>query len=105
MIGIGTKYEFCKWLSKTVPGCKPVFLEGGEVLEDGIVHYSALVKSTEPEWMEVDWCKEAGFWNFLIFDKAEILFNLSQHQGLFKCQFFASGGQSTGVSASASVLQ
>ena len=31
-------------------------------------------------------------------------FNLFQHQGLFKCQFFASGGQSIGVSASASVL-
>ena len=31
-------------------------------------------------------------------------FNLSQHQGLFKCQFFTSGGQSTGVSASASIL-
>ena len=31
-------------------------------------------------------------------------FNLSQHQGLFKCQFFASDGQSIGVSASASVL-
>ena len=31
-------------------------------------------------------------------------FNLSQHQGLFKCQFFAAGGQSIGVSASASVL-
>ena len=31
-------------------------------------------------------------------------FNLSQHQGIFKCQFFPSGGQSIGVSASASVL-
>ena len=31
-------------------------------------------------------------------------FNLSQHQGLFKSQFFASCGQSIGVSASASVL-
>ena len=31
-------------------------------------------------------------------------FNLSQHQGLFKCHLFASGGQSTGVSALASVL-
>ena len=32
-------------------------------------------------------------------------FNLSQHQNLFpRSQFFASGGQSTGVSASASVL-
>ena len=31
-------------------------------------------------------------------------FNLFQHQGLFMSQFFASGGQSTGVSASASVL-
>ena len=30
--------------------------------------------------------------------------NLSQHQGLFKCQFLASGGQSIGVSVSASVL-
>ena len=31
-------------------------------------------------------------------------FNLSQHQGLFKCQFFVSGAQSIEVSASASVL-
>ena len=31
-------------------------------------------------------------------------FNLSQHQGLPMNQFFASGGQSIGVSASASVL-
>ena len=32
-------------------------------------------------------------------------FNLSQHQGLFQVsQFFASGGQNTGVSVSASVL-
>ena len=34
-----------------------------------------------------------------------LAFNLSQHQGLFQMsQFFASGGQSIGVSASASVL-
>ena len=31
-------------------------------------------------------------------------FNLSQHQGLLMSQFFASGGQSIGVSVSASVL-
>ena len=31
-------------------------------------------------------------------------FNHSQHQGLFKCQFFASCDQSTGVSASALVF-
>ena len=31
-------------------------------------------------------------------------FNLSQHQGLFQRQLFASGGQSIGVSASTSVL-
>ena len=30
--------------------------------------------------------------------------NLSQHQDLFKCQFFAWGGQSIGVSSSTSVL-
>ena len=30
--------------------------------------------------------------------------NLSQHQGLFKCQLFASGGQNIGASASTSVL-
>ena len=30
--------------------------------------------------------------------------NTSQHQGLFQSQLFTSGGQSTGVSASASVL-
>ena len=32
------------------------------------------------------------------------VFNLAQHQDLFKCQFFASSGQSIGVSASASIL-
>ena len=32
------------------------------------------------------------------------IFNLSQHRGLFKCQFFTSGGQSIGASASTSVL-
>ena len=31
-------------------------------------------------------------------------FNLSQHQGLFQCQFFALGGQSIGASVSAAVL-
>ena len=31
-------------------------------------------------------------------------FNLSQHQGLFQCQFFASSGQRIRISASASVL-
>ena len=31
-------------------------------------------------------------------------FNLSQHQGLFQCQLFASGGQRIGASASAAVL-
>ena len=31
-------------------------------------------------------------------------FNLSQHQSLFKSQFFVSGGQSTGVSASAPIF-
>ena len=31
-------------------------------------------------------------------------FNLSQHQGLFQSQFFTTGGQSIGASASASVL-
>ena len=31
-------------------------------------------------------------------------FNLFQHQGLFQWEFFSSGGQSIGVSASASVL-
>ena len=32
------------------------------------------------------------------------VFNLSQHQGLFLSQFFASGGQSIRASTSASVL-
>ena len=31
-------------------------------------------------------------------------FNLSQHQGLFQCQLFSSGGQRAGVLASSSVL-
>ena len=33
-----------------------------------------------------------------------LAFNLSQHQDLFQSRLFASGGQSTGASAAASVL-
>ena len=39
-----------------------------------------------------------------LFSPSSPAFNLSQHQDLFQSQFFESGGQSIGASASASVL-
>ena len=47
----------------------------------------------------------SSWWCHLTISSSPPAFNLSQHQDLFPMsQFFAPGGQSTGVSASASVL-
>ena len=47
------------------------------------------------------WCHPTISSSVIAFSSA---FNLSQHQGLQRSQFFTSGGQSIGVSASTSVL-
>ena len=52
----------------------------------------------------VHWVSDAIQPSHLLLPTSPPVLNLSQHQGLFKCQFFTSGGQSIGVSASASVL-
>ena len=43
--------------------------------------------------------------HLILSSPSPLAFNLSQHQDLFQCQYFASGDQSIRVSASASVLQ
>ena len=59
-----------------------------------------------PEFIQthVHWVGDAIQPSHPLSSPSPLAFNLSQHQGLFKCQFFASGGQSIGVSASTSVL-
>ena len=52
----------------------------------------------------VHWVSDAIQPSHLLSSPSLPAFNLSQHQGFQMSQFFASGGQSTGVSASASVL-
>ena len=50
------------------------------------------------------WVSDAIQPSHLLSSPSPPALNLSQHQGLFRCQLFASDGPSTGVSASASVL-
>ena len=52
----------------------------------------------------VHWISEAIQPSHPLSSPSPPAFNLSQHQGLFKSQFFISGGQSIGVSALASFL-
>ena len=52
----------------------------------------------------VPWVGDAIQPSHLLLSPSPPALNLSQHQGLFKCQLFASSGQSTGVSVSTSVL-
>ena len=52
----------------------------------------------------VHWVSDAIQTSHPLFSPSPPAFNFSQHQSLFKWVSFASGGQSIGVSASASVL-
>ena len=52
----------------------------------------------------VHWVSHAIQLSHPLLSRSPPAFKSSQHQGLFKCQFFASGGQSIRVSASAPVL-
>ena len=54
--------------------------------------------------MQVHWVSDAVQPSHPLSSPSPPAFNLSQHQGHFKSQFFTSGGQSTGVSALASFL-
>ena len=55
--------------------------------------------------IHVNWVNDAIQPSHPLSSPSPPAFNISQHQGLFECQFFTSGGQSIGVSASASVIQ
>ena len=59
-----------------------------------------------PEFAQthIHWVSDAIQPSYPLSSPSPSVFNFSQHQGPFKCQFFTSGGQSIGVSASASVL-
>ena len=52
----------------------------------------------------VHWVADAIQPSFPLLSASLPTFNPSQRQGVFQCQFLASGGQSIGASASASVL-
>ena len=65
----------------------------------------SITKSLEFTQTHVHWVGDAIQPSYLLSSPSPPAFNLSQHQGFFKwSQLFASGGQSTGVSASTSVL-
>ena len=52
----------------------------------------------------VNWVSDVNQSSYPLSSPSPPIFNLSQHQGLFKWEFFASSCQSIGVSASASIL-
>ena len=58
----------------------------------------------EPAQTHVHWVSDAIQPSHPLSSFSPTVFNLSQHQGLFQWVFFASGDQSIGISASASVL-
>ena len=69
-------------------------------LEKEMATHSSILAWRIPWWEESDTNERLHFhFHFLLLHQG-----LSQHQGLFQWQFIASGGQSTGASASASVL-
>ena len=73
----------------------------------GLQHARLPVHHQLPEFTQihVHWIGDAIQPSHPLLSPSPPTFNLSQHQGFFQMsQLFASGGQSTGVSASASVL-
>ena len=63
-----------------------------------VLHYLPELTQTQ-----VHWVSDAIQPSLPLLPSSPPAFNLSQHQGLFQCQLFTSGSQSTGASASASV--
>ena len=64
------------------------------------VHHQ-LLKFTQTH---VHWVSDAIQPSHPLLSPSSPAFNISQQQGLFKCQFFTSSGQSIGVAGSTSVL-
>ena len=64
------------------------------------------VRHQLPEFTQthLHWVSDTIQWSHPLLSPSFPVFNLSQYQGLFQSHFFTSGGQSVGVSASASVL-
>ena len=72
----------------------------------GLQHADLPVHQQLPKFTQthVHWVGDAIQLSHPLLSPSPPAFNLSQHQGFLQSQFFASGGQSIGVSASASVL-
>ena len=84
-------------LSQSCPTlCNPVVLS-----TPGLPVHHQLLKFTQTH---LHWVGDAIQPSLPLSSPSPPAFNLSQHQGLPMSQFFTSGGQSIGVSASASVL-
>ena len=89
-------YCYCSVAKPCLPLCDPM-----DCSTRGLpVHHQLL----EPTQTHVHHVGDAIQPSHSLLSPSPPTYNLSQHQGLSQCQFFASGGQSTGVSASASVL-
>ena len=76
----------CNPMDCSMPGCP--------------VHHQLL----EFTQTDINWVGDAIKQSHLLSSPSPPAFNFAQNQGLFICQFFASGGQSIGVSASTSFL-
>ena len=72
----------------------------------GLQHARLLCPLLSPEFAQthVYWVIDAIQPSHSLSPRSPPAFSLSQHQGLFHCQFFTSGGQSIGASVSVLVL-
>ena len=97
------KYHFLKLLQfSSVAQLCPTLCNPMDCRMPGLPVHHQLLESTQTH---VHWIGDAIQPSHALSSPSPPAFNLSQHQGLFPMsQFFTSGGQSTAVSASASVL-
>ena len=97
--------EHAHWLCSvqfsSVPQSFPTLCEPMDRSMPGLPVHHQLLEFTQTN---VHWVGDAIQPSHSLLSPSPPALNLSQHQGLFKCQLFASGGQRIGVSASTSVL-
>ena len=90
-----------EYLSSVQFSCLVVF---DSLRPHGLQHARLPCPSPTPSQTHVHWISDAIQLSHSLSSPSFPAFNLSQHQGLQMSQFFISGGQNIGVSASASVL-
>jgi len=91
----------CSVQFSSVPQSFPTLCEPMDRSMPGLPVRHQLLEFTQTN---VHWVGDAIQPSHSLLSPSPPALNLSQHQGLFKCQLFASGGQRIGVSASTSVL-